>query len=136
MWHIYSLLSYVWDVPQNTGLKSVTEILKNAHKGVHFLVKLQAWHSTSRTPLNGGSCNRWLFFIQIKSCSFDTWFVFLFKSMKTFKQNLKLQSSKLYNNKYMITWTQITNTEIFAFIAALVFKILSRKVSVYKQKRQ
>ena len=31
-------------------------------------------------------------------------------------------------NKYMIVSTQITNTEIFAFIAALIFKLLSRKV--------
>ena len=28
----------------------------------------------------------------------------------------------------MITSTQITNTEIFAFVAALVLKLLSRKV--------
>ena len=28
----------------------------------------------------------------------------------------------------MISSTQITNTEIFAFIAVLVFKLLSRKV--------
>ena len=41
---------------------------------------------------------------------------------------LKVQSCNLYNNKYMITSTQITNTEIFAFIAVLVFKLLSRKV--------
>ena len=39
-----------------------------------------------------------------------------------------IQSCKLYNNKYMITSTQITNTEIFAFIAVLVFQLLSRKV--------
>ena len=31
-------------------------------------------------------------------------------------------------NKYMITSTQITNTEIFAFISVLVWKLLSRKV--------
>ena len=30
-----------------------------------------------------------------------------------------LQSCKLNNSSYMIAWTQITNTEIFAFIAAL-----------------
>ena len=41
---------------------------------------------------------------------------------------LKVQSSKLYNNKYMISSTQITNTEIFAFVSDLVFKLLSRKV--------
>ena len=40
---------------------------------------------------------------------------------------LKVQSCKLYNNKYMISSTQITNTEIFAFITVLVFKLLSRK---------
>ena len=41
---------------------------------------------------------------------------------------LKVQSCKLYNNIYMIGSTQVTNTEIYAFIAVLVFKLLSRKV--------
>ena len=41
---------------------------------------------------------------------------------------LQEQSCKLYSNKYMITLTQITNPEIFTFIAVLVFKLLSRKV--------
>ena len=36
----------------------------------------------------------------------------------------------------MITSTQITNTEILAFIAVLVFKLLSHNLFVYKQKRQ
>ena len=36
----------------------------------------------------------------------------------------------------MIASTQITNTEFFAFIAVPVFKLLGRKVFVYKQKRQ
>ena len=44
------------------------------------------------------------------------------------KIELKVQSSRLYNIKYMVASTQTTNTEIFAFIAALVFKLLSRKV--------
>ena len=35
---------------------------------------------------------------------------------------LKIQSRKLWNKKYMITLKQITNTEILAFIADLVFK--------------
>ena len=47
-----------------------------------------------------------------------------------------IQSCKLYNNKYMIALTQITNTEIFVFIVVLVFKVSSRKCFVYKQKRQ
>ena len=38
-----------------------------------------------------------------------------------------LQAFKLYNNKYMIASTKITNTEI-AFIALLVFKLLSTNV--------
>ena len=41
---------------------------------------------------------------------------------------LKVQSCKLCNKKYMIASTQITNTEVFAFIAVLVLKLLSRKV--------
>ena len=42
--------------------------------------------------------------------------------------NLKVQSCKLYNSKYMIPSTQITNTEIFTVTAVLVFKLLSLKV--------
>ena len=38
---------------------------------------------------------------------------------------LKVPSYKLYNSKYMIVSTQITNTEIFAFMAVLVFKLMS-----------
>ena len=49
-------------------------------------------------------------------------------------KNLMVQSCKLYNNKYMITSTQITNTENFAFIAFLVFKLLSRKVLFMNRK--
>ena len=41
---------------------------------------------------------------------------------------LKLKLCKSYNEKYMFASTQITNSETFAFIAALVFKLLSRKV--------
>ena len=45
---------------------------------------------------------------------------------------LKVQSSELYNNKYMIASTQLTNTEISTFIAVLVFKSLSDKVKKNK----
>ena len=34
---------------------------------------------------------------------------------------LRVQLCKIYNDKYMIASTQITNTEVFAVIAALVF---------------
>ena len=47
---------------------------------------------------------------------------------------LKIQSCKLYNNKYVIASTQRTNIGIFAFIANLVFKLLSRKVLFIKRK--
>ena len=39
-----------------------------------------------------------------------------------------------FNNKDMIALTQITNTEIFTFIAVLVFKLLSRKVLFINRK--
>ena len=45
------------------------------------------------------------------------------KKKKCFE--LKVQSFKLHNNKYVITSTQIKNITIFAFIAILVFKLLS-----------
>ena len=47
------------------------------------------------------------------------------KMLQSWKRLLKAQSCKLYNNKYMIASTQITNTETFTFIAVLVFKLLS-----------
>ena len=47
-----------------------------------------------------------------------------------------VQSCNLYNNEYMIALTQITDTGIFAFIAALDLKLLNRKVLFYEQKRQ
>ena len=50
------------------------------------------------------------------------------------KTLLKVQSCKLYNNKYMIASTQTTNTEIFAFITVLVSKLLSRKVFLINRK--
>ena len=49
-------------------------------------------------------------------------------SVRNSVNSLKVQSCKLNINKYMITSTQITNTEIFAFTAVLVFRLLSRKV--------
>ena len=47
---------------------------------------------------------------------------------------LRVQSCKLYNNKYIIASTEITNTEDFTFIAFLVFKLLSRKVLFINRK--
>ena len=49
-------------------------------------------------------------------------------------ENLKVQSCRFYNNKYMIAATQITNTEVFAIIAVLVFKLLRRKVLFINRK--
>ena len=51
-------------------------------------------------------------------------------------KGLKVQSCKLYNKKYMKTSTKITNTEILAFMAVLVFKLLSRKFLSVNRKRQ
>ena len=49
---------------------------------------------------------------------------------------LKVQSCKLYNNKYIIASAQVINPEIFAFLAGQVFKLLSQKVLFHKKKRQ
>ena len=48
--------------------------------------------------------------------------------------HLKVQSWKLLNNKYMIASTQLTITEIFPFVADLVFKLLSHEVLFIKRK--
>ena len=51
-----------------------------------------------------------------------------------------VQSYKLYNNKYVIasaqiTRTEITSTEIFVFIAVLVFQLLNLKVLFINRKK-
>ena len=51
-----------------------------------------------------------------------------------FVKKLKVQSCKSYNGKYMIASATITNTEILAFIAVLVFKLLNRKVLLKNKK--
>ena len=50
------------------------------------------------------------------------------------KRIFKVQSCKLYKNKYTIASKQITNTEILAFIAVLVFVLLRRKVLFINRK--
>ena len=59
---------------------------------------------------------------------------FLAEKRKYCPYDLKVQSCKLYNNKYTIASTQITNTEIFAFIAVPAFMLLSRKVLFLNRK--
>ena len=51
-----------------------------------------------------------------------------------YKLVLKVQSCKLYDGKYMIASTQITNAEIFALIAVLVFKLLSSNILFINRK--
>ena len=48
--------------------------------------------------------------------------------------NLAVQSCKLHDKKNMIASTQITNTEMFAFIPVPVFKFLNRKVLFINRK--
>ena len=69
-----------------------------------------------------------------------------FKTQATPKKHLKgqiyitrinvriLKGTVIQINKYMIRLTQITNTEIVAFIAVLVFKLLSRQALVINRK--
>ena len=56
-----------------------------------------------------------------------TWF-------RTRDADLKVQSCKLHSSKYMTASTQIANTDVFAFIAVLIFKLFSRKVLFLKKK--
>ena len=58
------------------------------------------------------------------------------KSKAELSYTLKVQSYKLYDNIYVIASIQITNTEIFAFIAVLVFRLLSHKVLFINRKNK
>ena len=49
---------------------------------------------------------------------------------------LKVQSCELCNSKYKIGSTQLLNTEIFTFIAPLVFKSCSSRCLFLNRKRQ
>ena len=49
-------------------------------------------------------------------------------------EGLKVQSCKLYNNKYVIASTQITSTEMLSFIVVLVFQLLSCKLLFINRK--
>ena len=52
------------------------------------------------------------------------------KLFKNQKENETIKGTvicKLRNNKHMIASTHITNNEIFAYIAVLIFELLSRK---------
>ena len=62
-------------------------------------------------------------------CKISSMFDQAFVNIKTyeFKWRLKVQSCKLYNEKYMIALAPLTNTAISAFMAVLVFKLLSRQ---------
>lgn len=57
-----------------------------------------------------------------------TWIIRLLVLFTNCSGNLKVKSHKLYNNKYMVASTKITDAEILAFIDALVFTLLSRTV--------
>ena len=60
--------------------------------------------------------------------------IFMMKLFLSSKFVLQVQSYKLYNNKYAMASTQVTNTEIFAVTAVLVLKLLSRKVLFINRK--
>ena len=117
----------------NPGLfsQSVCKKIENFNSGNYFFHCI--WEGRSgggNDPLSflfsiaifREACFRWNF---LKS-----WLFITVISVKT----VKVQSCKLYNNKYMITSTQITNTEMFPFIAVLVFKLSSRKLLFINKK--
>ena len=92
-------------------------------------IKIPEWRHWT-TSLWCFLCWLWIYFIPFSSAciiDFEQVKIILVHGISNLGR-LKVQSLKLYNDKYMIASTQITNTEIFAFIAFLVFKLLSRKV--------
>ena len=75
----------------------------------------------------------WMTILSLLQKSGKVWFnILLFLS--DIAVILKIQSFKLCNNKYIIVSTQITNTELFALIYDLIFKLLSRTV-LFKNKK-
>ena len=52
----------------------------------------------------------------------------------TFILLVKYSHGNYNNTRYMIASKQIKNTEIFTFLAVLVFKLLSRKVLFIKRR--
>ena len=62
--------------------------------------------------------------------------VLLINFSQNLSMTLKVQLCKWYNNECMIASTKITNTEIFAVVAVLVFKLLSRKVLLINKNTQ
>ena len=73
--------------------------------------------------------------IQLKLSHQDfIWLVRAFSYVSTTGISIKVHSCKLYNNKYMITSSQITTTEIFTFKAVLVYKLLSCKILFINRK--
>ena len=58
----------------------------------------------------------------------------LFSVAKFESISLNVESCKPHNNKYMIALTQIKGTEIFAFIAVLFIRLLSRKALFINRK--
>ena len=61
--------------------------------------------------------NHFLPFFQAKQFFFST--SWKYRRLPIWFKTLKVQSFKLYNNKYMIASTQVTNPEIFTFVAVL-----------------
>ena len=56
------------------------------------------------------------------------------ENMREMKFDLKVESCKLCNNKYVIASTQISTTEIFTFIVLQDFKLWSPKVLFMNRK--
>ena len=95
-------------------------------KGVLLRLKIRSSHPRTSHPISIHANVNYLYVFKR--------YTFLFYNYHVASYCLKVQSCKLHNNKYMITSIQITNTEIFAFIAVLVFELLSCKVLFINRK--
>ena len=91
---------------------------------------------------NSNSCSEIFMLLQMPQIQYSSMLIvilphlaqYLLKFRSCMYIFLKKPSCKLYNNKSMIISTQITNTDVFAFIAFLVFELLSRKILFVNRK--
>ena len=137
-------------VPARNGDLSISYFFQRMstqiHPPINFLSQslntLQKYNTYCQF-LNKNPWVNWKLLPDVHRVMLSTWLKDRIKNYNVFsylyrnqEQTLKVQSCKLYNNKYTIALTQITNTEIFAFIAVVVFKLLSSKVLFINRKRQ
>ena len=116
------------------------------HTATPFFMNSNIIKLTGKTPFEKNRLGRWLTLYLLHvikhlwrifsghKCQFQwEWSEERAKHFYSYRY-FKVQSCRLYDNKYMIALTHITNIKNFTFIAVPVFKLLSRKVLFINRK--